>query len=140
MHEIERESFSGPERLTSEQLSRLALRDDVAPIVVEVDGFVQGFALVHFNRDAARLLTIDVAASHRRRGLGRAMLDAAGDAAAKGGCVSIGLEVSVGNAVAIALYEKAGYAKVGRLRDYYPGGLGGGSDAFEMVKNLSRAQ
>ncbi len=140
LHEIERGCFPGPEQLTRGQLSALAFRVDVAPLVVELDGRAVGFALVHFHGDAARLLTIDVDEAARGTGCGRALLDAAEDAAREAGCASIGLEVRVGNAGAIALYEKAGYARLRRVRDYYPDESGNPEDALEMAKSIHRPQ
>jgi ribosomal-protein-alanine acetyltransferase len=140
LHEIERACFPGPEQLTESQLSSLAFRVDVAPLVAEARGRVAGFALVHFHGGAARLLTIDVSPEARGNGLGRALLAGAEEEAVRAGCGSIGLEVRVGNAEAIALYESAGYARTRRIHDYYPEGPGGTEDAYEMEKPLPRPQ
>jgi ribosomal-protein-alanine acetyltransferase len=140
LHEIERGCFPGPEQLTRGQLASLAFRVDIAPLVAELDGRIVGFALVHFHGRAARLLTIDVAEEARGKGCGRALLDAADEAAREAGCDAIGLEVRVGNRAAIAMYERAGYARLRTVHDYYPDESGEPEDAYEMEKRLTVPQ
>jgi GNAT superfamily N-acetyltransferase len=52
---------------------------------------------------------VEVAETHRGRGLGRAIMEAAEDLAREMGAASLGLNVFGGNAVARALYDKLGY-------------------------------
>jgi ribosomal-protein-alanine N-acetyltransferase len=140
MQEIEERCFAGPERLSPSQLAGLASRGDVACIVAEVDGRIEGFAMAHMHGEAARLLTIDVDPDARRLGIGRLLLRAAEREGAKWGCASMGLEVRVTNHGAISLYESAGYIRTGRVHGYYPGRGEGPEDALEMEKPLSKPQ
>lgn len=61
------------------------------------------------NGQGAWIYDIEIAASHRGRGLGRALLMAAEEVVAVNGASSIGLNVFADNAAARGLYESSGY-------------------------------
>ena len=65
------------------------------------------------------ILNIAVAPAWRRKGLGSRLLGAALQAARKMDMHRAVLEVRVGNAPAIALYERTGFLPVGRRPGYY---------------------
>ena len=104
--------------------------------VVAHDGAIRGSALVMFRADspAARLYSIAVDPAARGQGLGLVLLRAAERAARARGATSMRLEVSAGNAAAIALYEREGYACFGRKRRYYEDG----ADALRYARELRR--
>lgn len=79
----------------------------------------QGFAMAWAAAGDAELLTIAVVPEARRRGVGAALLSAAGVAAHARGAVTMHLEVAEDNAAARALYERLGYEAVGRRPAYY---------------------
>jgi ribosomal-protein-alanine N-acetyltransferase len=58
----------------------------------------------------------------RRAGLGAALVAAAMARAAAAGAAAMYLEVASGNGPARALYERAGFVRVGRRARYYPDG------------------
>lgn len=93
-----------------------------------VDGYV-GLAAVPPEADVQ---TIAVAQRSQGRGLGRELLDALLEEAARRGCTQVFLEVLHSNEPAIALYERSGFERQGRRRDYY----GPGADAVVMRKRL----
>lgn len=68
------------------------------------------------------LLEIVVAASARRRGVGRTLVDALSRHADRGGAEALLLEVRAGNTAARALYESLGATTVGQRAGYYPDG------------------
>jgi ribosomal-protein-alanine N-acetyltransferase len=76
--------------------------------------------------------TIGVAPRAQGRGLGRALLDALVAEASRRGCTQLFLEARADNAPALALYERAGFERQGRRRDYY----GPGRDALVMRRRL----
>ncbi|WNB86038.1 ribosomal protein S18-alanine N-acetyltransferase [Cellulomonas sp. ATA003] len=78
-----------------------------------------GYAGLWFDGDDAQVMTIGVATAHQGRGLGRLLLDGLVDRARELGAASVLLEVRVDNAPALALYERAGFARLGRRRGYY---------------------
>ncbi|MBD3689954.1 ribosomal protein S18-alanine N-acetyltransferase [Nanchangia anserum] len=69
--------------------------------------------------DQADVATLGVSASHRRRGLGAALLDAAIDEAETRGIREIFLEVRASNEAAQALYRSRGFCIIARRRGYY---------------------
>jgi ribosomal protein S18 acetylase RimI-like enzyme len=60
-----------------------------------------------------------VAASHRRRGIGRAFLDQSVEWAREAGIRKLELHVFPHNAPAIALYEEFGFRREGVRRGHY---------------------
>jgi ribosomal protein S18 acetylase RimI-like enzyme len=77
----------------------------------------------------------------RRNGLGRALLLQFMDVARQLGAEQVFLEVRVGNAGAIALYEGSGFKAVARRVEYYPPDRRGGAreDALVMRCDLRRS-
>lgn len=92
-----------------------------------------GFALLRVAADESELLLIAVVPARRRAGNGRALLDAAIDAAAARGARAMFLEVASGNRPACRLYDGAGFVPVGRRSGYYADGR----DAVLMRKALT---
>jgi ribosomal-protein-alanine N-acetyltransferase len=88
-----------------------------------------GYAVTMKTDDVVDLLRIAVAPAVRRRGVARALLDAA-MAAAEGSRML--LEVSAANHSAIAFYASAGFAQIDRRRRYYKDG----TDAIVMEATL----
>jgi [ribosomal protein S18]-alanine N-acetyltransferase len=78
-----------------------------------------GCALVRVIGEEAELLTLAVACSARRQGIGSGLLHAAMARAARSGATAIFLEVSKANRAACALYTAAGFLEIGRRRGYY---------------------
>ncbi|MBB2204001.1 GNAT family N-acetyltransferase [Gluconacetobacter takamatsuzukensis] len=96
------------------------------------DPVPQGFVIGRVVADEAEILTLAVAGTARRRGLGRALLDwMEGQVAARGAGRLI-LEVSAANEGARALYRGAGFTEIGRRRAYYADG----SDALVLERAL----
>ena len=77
-----------------------------------------------------------VAATHRRRGIGRALLAAAEEWARGAGVSKLELHVFPHNEAAIALYEGFGYEREGYRRRHYRRPDGTYVDAILMAKRL----
>jgi ribosomal protein S18 acetylase RimI-like enzyme len=91
-------------------------------------------------RKAALLYVVGlgVAPSERRRGLARALLRAAADAARRRRVGVVALHVSTANPGAIALYHSEGFVRVRRIRRFYsPRVFANGGDAYEMRLDLA---
>jgi ribosomal protein S18 acetylase RimI-like enzyme len=101
---------------------RNGLRSGMAQFVAIDDGRVVGWCDVkpkmHETRRHSGALGMGVAASHRGRGLGSALLRATLDTAHARGLSRIELVVRADNTAAIALYERFGFDLEGRLRRY----------------------
>ena len=80
---------------------------------------IVGFAGVWRMFDEVHLTSIAVRQSHRRQGIGEALLIAAMDYAVEHGSETATLEVRVSNLEAQALYERYGFKRVGLRHGYY---------------------
>jgi ribosomal-protein-alanine N-acetyltransferase len=101
-------------------------------MVTETDELV-GFAFVMVNENnAAHLTTIGVAPEHRRRGIGRRLLQHVEETLRRKGISTIMLEVRVSNDNAQDLYRRHGYMSVQRINRYYSNG----EDCFLMIKSI----
>jgi RimJ/RimL family protein N-acetyltransferase len=96
---------------------------DAAVLVAVVDDQVVGrLSLARDPHPASRHvadLGLMVAATHRRRGIGRALLDAAVDWARQSGIGKLELHVFPWNEPAIKLYEGFGFEREGLRRGHY---------------------
>ncbi len=96
-----------------------------------------GFAVSRMAADEAEILSIAVAQSHRGRGLsGKLLLTHLGHLAGRG-VRTVFLEVEENNQPARRLYERAGFAVVGRRERYYRQGGGEPLNALTMRRDLS---
>jgi RimJ/RimL family protein N-acetyltransferase len=99
-----------------------------AVFVVEDDGAIVGRLSVARDPHPASRHVADlglmVAAAHRRRGIGRVLLERAVEWARGAGVRKLELHVFPHNAPAIALYESFGFVREGYRRDHYRRGTG----------------
>ena len=103
----------------------------------ERGGPVVGFVVLHAGPELHEVSAIAVADSHRRSGLGRALLRRAVRAARNRGAPVIALHVSTANAGAFRLYTTEGFHKMKRLFCYYESPtFEEGGDAWLMMKEL----
>jgi RimJ/RimL family protein N-acetyltransferase len=113
---------------------------DAALLVAEEQGNVIGrLSLVrdpHPSSSHVADLGLMVAASHRRRGIGSALLAAAEEWARAAGVSKLELHVFPHNEAAIALYENFGYEREGYRRRHYRRPDGTYVDAVLMAKRL----
>jgi ribosomal protein S18 acetylase RimI-like enzyme len=115
-------------------VSRLS-REDAASFVAEDDGVIVGAIGIELWAGIASF-GMYVAATHRGRGVGRALLDAAVGWAADAGAHKVTLEVWPHNGPAIALYRSAGFVVEGRKVRHYRRRNGELWDALLMSKVL----
>jgi ribosomal-protein-alanine N-acetyltransferase len=94
-------------------------------LVAEADGDVIAYAgLCAYPPHESYVQTIAVAPTHQGHGLGTRLLTQLIDESARRGCKRLDLEVRADNEVAIALYERHGFTRVGLRRGYYqPSGV-----------------
>ena len=96
-----------------------------------------GFAVSRLAADEAEILSIAVAADHRGRGLSRNLLLTHLGHLAGRGVRTVFLEVEENNQPARRLYERAGFAIVGRRERYYREADGQQLNALLMRRDLS---
>ncbi|WP_028998031.1 ribosomal protein S18-alanine N-acetyltransferase [Azohydromonas australica] len=109
-----------------------------AQLLREAPGGVPlGYYVAMAGVDEVHLLNITVAPAARRRGYARFMLDDLVRHCRMVEALSLWLEVRESNTSARRLYERYGFALVGRRRGYYPAADGKREDA--MLMNLAVA-
>ncbi|MFC5473659.1 ribosomal protein S18-alanine N-acetyltransferase [Paraherbaspirillum soli] len=82
--------------------------------------------------DEAHLLNISVREDSQRRGIGKMLLDKVCALARENAMRSVLLEVRPSNTRAIAIYQRYGFAEIGRRRAYYPAAGDSREDAIVM--------
>ena len=95
-----------------------------------------GFSLSRTGVDEEELLLFAVAPSHRRRGLGRKMLDALAQSARNRGATRLLLEMRRGNP-AESLYRAFGFQAIGERPNYYRLPYGERIDAITFACDIS---
>lgn len=105
---------------------------------VAEDREVVGFILSRLAADEAEILTIAVTSAARGTGIGRRLLDENIASLVRQNIKQLFLEVEEGNSAAIALYQSAGFARIGTRKGYYRTADGQSRDAVTMRKDLSR--
>ena len=121
------------EAWTSAQCAGLMPMPGVWLSLARSDGDVIGFALGRIVLKEAELLLLAVRQDGQRKGIGRMLLDRFILVAASRGADRLHLEVRAGNP-AMNLYLKAGFAEVGRRKNYYTGSDGQIYDALTLTR------
>ena len=104
-------------------------------LVAEENGKTAGFLISEENPPLGHIITLDVAQSHRRLGVGSQLLAENEAHMIFRGVRTVLLETSTTNDAGIAFWERHGYRREAVLKNYYPGRL----DAFEMRKLIGAA-
>jgi len=91
----------------------------VATKVYDGNEIIAGFAIMSSVLDESSLLKICISQAFQRQGIGQQLLDVVIQEAVGNQAVRIFLEVRVSNQAAITLYEKKGFTRIGRRREYY---------------------
>jgi len=108
-----------------------------ADCIVAMDGKqIAGFIVSEKNPPLAHLITLDVAQSHRRQGVGTMLLQKLESNLAVRGVRRILLETAIENEAAVAFWRRHGYRIEAVLKRYYLGKL----DAYEMRKILPASE
>ncbi|MBY0582500.1 MAG: GNAT family N-acetyltransferase [Sphingomonas sp.] len=103
--------------------------------IARVNGQAVGFAMARTVMDEVELLLLATMPDARRRGVGRALVNAVISTGREHGAIRVHLEVRAGND-AIKLYQDAGFAKIGERRGYYRGATGQLFDALTFSRAI----
>ena len=115
--ELEKLCFSSPWSET-ELLSSAALSYAVY-FTARIDGSIAGYAGMYTAADQGVINNVAVFPKYRRRGAASALINALAAEGKRRGLSKLCLEVRASNAVALSLYEKNGFYRVGLRRGYY---------------------
>jgi len=122
LYEIETECFER-EAFTRQQIAHLLTDDNSVSLLAKVNGHIVGFIIgtIYLARNAltGHTLTIDVSPTHREKGIAQRLLGEIEKIFKEKGVKACRLEVREDNIAALRLYQKFGYKKVARLKNYY---------------------
>jgi ribosomal-protein-alanine N-acetyltransferase len=100
-------------------------------VIAEQDGQLVGFVIARAAREVGEIVTIDVALTARRAGVGAELMRRAEDSMRARGATVAYLEVDQENEPAMLLYESFGYVVIEQYVEQ------DGKPRFVMMKNLS---
>jgi ribosomal-protein-alanine N-acetyltransferase len=133
LYEVDQACFAPGIAYSKRELSAFIRNRNSETWIAEENGEIAGFLIAEREpRKVLHLITIDVVATFRRRGVGSLLMDAAESWAREQDLKLIGLETAVDNLAAQTFYSERGYRKVGEIEGYY----GDGTSAWVMVKEL----
>lgn len=120
---IENAAFA-TDRISRRSFRLLIERDTASVLVADEGDGLMGYCVVLYRTGSgvARLYSIAVSPGTNGRGVGKALLQAAEDAAFENDRLILRLEVREDNPRAIMLYEKNGYRPIGKEPNYYEDG------------------
>ena len=120
--EIELRCFE-TEAFTKQQIAYLLTDSNSVILGSRVKGEIVGFIIGKTYMDekpaTGQILTIDVSPNQRRKGIGERLLQEMEKTFKDRGVKMCDLEARENNIVALSLYHKFGYKRVGRLENYY---------------------
>jgi ribosomal-protein-alanine acetyltransferase len=130
--ELDRLCFPPQVAYSSEEIAAALADPGVFALVAESQEQVVAFVLVGTRRRLGHIITIDVHAEFRRRGIGEHLMELAEQRLRLRGATRLILEVAVSNEAAIAFYRARGFTVQRLLPRYYRDA----SDAHLMEKVL----
>ena len=136
LHAIHRTAFDQP--WGPAEIERLMRIMGGFAVLAEVEA-PEGFILARTVADEAEILTLVVDPAFRRKGVGRALVEAAAAEAERRGAKTLFLEVATDNPGAIALYEGSGFSRAGLRRAYYARTDARPADALVLRRPLNSA-
>ena len=104
-----------------------------AECLIAMDGKeIAGFILTEENPPLGHVMTLDVAESYRRKGIGTLLLTESENNLRFRGVRTMLLETALTNEAGVAFWQRHGYRQFGISPGYYLGRI----DAYEMKKDL----
>jgi ribosomal-protein-alanine N-acetyltransferase len=119
---------------TPARVRRSIMSRDSSVVVARHGSRVAAFAIMYFGDDVAHLNLLAVAGAHRRRGIGRRLMQWLSATALEAGVSRIGLELRANNEGARSFYECLGFEALNVVQGYYQGR----EPALRMTKRLGK--
>ncbi len=133
--ELHARCFAAPwdESWSAASFAEILRHAGITALIAVSGGEPVGFGLTLKAADEVELLLLAVLPAHRGQGIASSLLEALMEKARANGAARAFLEVAEENAAAIACYRRAGFAPVGRRKNYYRGSI----DALLFSKSLN---
>lgn len=100
-------------------------------LVLEQGGHLFGYGVMIIGAEEAHLLTLSIAAGSQQKGWGERLLRHFIHVAKEQHARSMFLDVRESNHAAARLYERIGFRRIAKRKDYYPA-MGGREDSLVM--------
>lgn len=127
LYDIELACFEPPFRFSRAMLRSLVADPASATWIAEEADQMTGFGIVYWShppeQPLAYIQTLEVAPSHRNRGVARELLRRMEQSATAAGAHVLWLHVAESNAPAIRLYQSHGFSQQGREANFYAKGI-----------------
>lgn len=123
MYALDVQCFAPEFQFSRRTMRSFAEAPGALTVLAEAGGELVGFCLVQIEGKEGYVVTLDVAAAWRRRGLARRMMDDIEAKVRAAGGLGMALHVFAGNDSAMRFYESMGYGRVGRVEGFYRRGL-----------------
>lgn len=130
---VERSAYQFP---WSEGVFRDCIRVGYLCRTVESVGEVAGYGIMSYGAGEAHILNVCIRTDLRGSGIGRRLMDYLLERARGAQMHDVFLEVRPSNPIAIRLYEKLGFSRVGVRKAYYQA-VGGREDAWVYKKRFA---
>ncbi len=122
LYEIEMKCFK-KEAFTKQQIAFLLTNYNSIGLVAKVNNQIVGFIIGRLYAErkslVGHILTLDISPTYRQKGIAQRLLQEMEKIFGEKGVKACCLEVREDNIAALNLYQKLGYRKVGKLKNYY---------------------
>jgi [ribosomal protein S18]-alanine N-acetyltransferase len=135
MYALDVQCFEPPFRFSRRAMRGFAEAQGAITILAMAEGNLAGFCVVQVQTEdhVGYVVTLDVAARYRRRGLARTLLSELEAKVRAAGRTTMALHVFPGNEGAVRFYQSIGYQPLGVAEEFY----GPDRDALVYGKALS---
>jgi [ribosomal protein S18]-alanine N-acetyltransferase len=116
--------------------SYIAGRDTPVYVACDAKRKIAGFAMLRLAADEAELITIAVEPRWRKKGVGRALMDALLTDLRMTPARRLFLEVAADNPAALRLYARLGFTRISERQGYYARPDGRPATAIVMARDL----
>ena len=108
-------------RYDPERVLRAIRNRETAVLAARARSALSGFAIMDFGDERAHLVLLAVRPQHRRRGIGRALVEWLLESARTAGMASVHLELRANNEAARRFYRALGFSETVLVPRYYAG-------------------
>jgi ribosomal-protein-alanine N-acetyltransferase len=125
MYALDVACFEPPFRFSRGVMRGFAEASGALSVLAEATGELVGFCVVQMEGEVGYVVTLDVAATWRRQGLARRIMEKMETKVRAAGGTGMALHVFTGNTGAMQFYEGMGYGRAGRAEGFYGRGMDG---------------
>jgi ribosomal-protein-alanine N-acetyltransferase len=119
MYALDVQCFEPPFRFSRRTMRGFAEAPGAIGLLAQAEGALAGFCVVQMEEQVGYVVTLDVAAPWRRRGLARCLMAEVEAKVRAAGGTAMALHVFPDNEGAVRFYEAIGYQRLGLAEEFY---------------------